>query len=106
MQPISHTPLRGTGRKQQQTLQALQLDEALLNISTVSQAVGLSASSLYRKIAAGEFPQPIRMGKRCTRFKASAVRAWIQAQGAPAQSDGSPSHAPAMSVGREAVSHA
>ena len=80
MLQASPTTARSANRNSQ-PIHALQLDEALLNIATVSQAVGLSASSIYRKIASREFPEPIRLGQRCTRFKASAVRAWIQAQG-------------------------
>ncbi|MDC8772331.1 helix-turn-helix transcriptional regulator [Roseateles albus] len=64
-----------------QTLDALQLPDALLKIQTVTQATGLSASTLYRLIAAGKLAEPIRMGKRCTRFRAADVRAFIQAQG-------------------------
>jgi prophage regulatory protein len=83
MQAISSSsavPKRGAGRNPQ-SLQTLQLDEALLSIATVSQAVGLSASTIYRRVASGDFPEPVRLGQRCTRFKASAVRAWIRAQG-------------------------
>lgn len=64
-----------------QPLDAVQLSDALLRIRTVSYATGLSVASLYRKLAAKEFPEPVRLGKRCTRWKAADVRAWIQAQG-------------------------
>ena len=64
-----------------QPLHALQLPDALLRIKTVTQATGLSSATVYRKLAAGEFPEPVRLGSRCTRWKAADVRAWIQAQG-------------------------
>lgn len=64
-----------------QPLDAVQLSDALLRVRTVSHATGLSVASLYRKLAAKEFPEPVRLGKRCTRWKAADVRAWIQAQG-------------------------
>lgn len=64
-----------------QPLHALQLADALLRIRTVAQAVGLSDATIYRKLAAGEFPEPVRLGSRCTRWKAEAIRAWIKAQG-------------------------
>lgn len=73
-------PTRGNDRNAQ-PLDAVRLPDALLRIQTVAQATGLSSATLYRKVAAREFPQPIRLGQRCTRWKAADVRAWIQAQG-------------------------
>lgn len=67
--------------RQSQSLHAVQLADALLRIQTVAQATGLSDATIYRKLAAGDFPEPIRLGKRCTRWKAADVRAWIQSQG-------------------------
>lgn len=67
-----------------QLLQAVQLADALLRIQTVVQATGLSAATIYRKVAVCEFPRPVRLGQRCTRWKAADVRAWIQAQGTAA----------------------
>lgn len=69
-------PSRGSQR-----LDAIQLADALLRIQTVRQATGLSDATIYRKLKAGEFPEPVRLGTRCTRWKAADVRAWIQAQG-------------------------
>ena len=74
-------PVRGNDRNPQ-SLEALQLSDALLRIATVRQATGLSTATIYRKLNAGEFPQPVRLGARCSRWKAEDVRAWIQAQGA------------------------
>ncbi|TDP63005.1 helix-turn-helix transcriptional regulator [Roseateles toxinivorans] len=71
---------RGNDRNPQ-SLHAVQLSDALLRIQTVAQATGLSDATIYRKLAAGEFPEPIRLGKRCTRWKAADVRTWIQSQG-------------------------
>lgn len=81
MQPITTEAARGNDRNPQ-PLHAVQLDDALLRIKTVTHACGVSVSTIYRKIAAGEFPAPVRLGARCTRWKAADVRAWIQAQGA------------------------
>ncbi len=71
---------RGNDRNTQ-PLQAVQLADALLRMETVTQATGLSPATVYRKLAAGDFPKPVRLGARCTRWKAADVRAWIQAQG-------------------------
>ena len=63
-----------------QPLHAAQIADALLKLATVQALTGLSKTTIYAKAAAGELT-PIRMGKRCTRWKASSVTAWLQAQG-------------------------
>jgi prophage regulatory protein len=63
-----------------QPLEAASLPDALLKIQTVATVTALSASSIFRKTAAGEFPEPIRLGARCTRWRAADVRAWLAAQ--------------------------
>ncbi len=63
-----------------QSLEAAALPDALLKIQTVGTVTGLSASSIFRKTAAGEFPDPVRLGARCTRWRAADVRAWLAAQ--------------------------
>ena len=63
-----------------QALEAASLPDALLKVQTVATVTALSASSIFRKTAAGEFPAPIRLGKRCTRWHAADVRAWLAAQ--------------------------
>ena len=63
-----------------QPLEAASLPDALLKIKTVATVTGLSASTIFRKTAAGEFPEPVRLGARCTRWKSASVRAWLVAQ--------------------------
>lgn len=67
------------GRKAQ-PIAAAELPDALLTIKIVGAVTGLSASSIYRKTATGDFPQPVRLGSRCTRWPAGAVKAWVRAQ--------------------------
>ena len=43
----------------------------------VEAQTGLSRSSLYRKIQAGEFPAPVRLGKRAVGWNSKAVERWI-----------------------------
>ena len=80
MQPFITQAGRGRERNPQ-PLHAVQLADALLRIQTVVSVTGLSGATIYRKLKAGDFPRPVRMGARCTRWKAADVRAWIQAQG-------------------------
>ena len=65
-----------------QPLEAASLPDALLKIQTVAAVTGLSPSTIFRKLAADppQFPAPIRLGKRCTRWRSACVRAWLSAQ--------------------------
>ena len=65
-----------------QPLEAAALPDALLKIQTVAAITGLSPSTIFRKLAADppQFPEPVRLGTRCTRWKSASVRAWLSAQ--------------------------
>ena len=65
-----------------QTLDSLKIPEALLRIRTVVAVTGLSESSIRRKVAAGQFPAPVKDGLRCTRWVAQSVTNWLRKQGA------------------------
>lgn len=51
--------------------------DALLKIQVVLQRTSLSKSTLYAKIKEGSFPQPVRLGARCSRWKASELDQWL-----------------------------
>lgn len=57
-------------------------DWALVDIKVVCAVTGRkSPSSIYSMIGgAGGFPEPVRLSKRCTRWKWGAVREWVEAQ--------------------------
>lgn len=78
MQP-NQSPARH--KRAPQTIQALHIPEALLKIQTVVAVTGLSESSIRRKVAAGEFPAPVKDGSRCTRWVAVQVQNWLRAKG-------------------------
>lgn len=63
-----------------QPLHAAQIADALLKLATVQALTGLGKTTIYAKAASGELT-PIRMGKRCTRWQAGQVIAFLQAQG-------------------------
>lgn len=63
-----------------QPLHAAQIADALLRLPTVQALTGLSKTTIYTLVARLDFPQPIRRGSRCTRWRASDVTAWLQAQ--------------------------
>lgn len=64
-----------------QTVTAALVPDARLKIQTVIQLTGLSASTIRRKTAAGDFPQPIKDGTRCTRWIAGHVTGWLRSHG-------------------------
>lgn len=73
------TPTRAK-RPNPQPLEAATLPEALLTTPTTCAVTGLSSSTLYRLAAAGKL-KPVKMGPRCTRWKAGDVRDFMAAQG-------------------------
>ena len=73
--------IQTTARKRSpQPLHAVQIADALLRLSTVQALTGLGKTSIYAKDATGELTA-IRLGKRCTRWRASQVQQFLQAQG-------------------------
>ena len=55
-------------------------DERLLRLPEVRERTGLGRSSIYARIAANEFPQPIRLGGQAVAWAETEVRAWIEEQ--------------------------
>lgn len=54
------------------------MTERLLRRPAVEEMTGLSRSSIYAMMAGGDFPPPIRIGRRAVAWKMSAVTAWIE----------------------------
>ncbi len=55
-----------------------QLDDNLIDLKSVRAGTGLSGSTIYKMMENKAFPQAIRLGKKCTRWRASEVSAWIR----------------------------
>lgn len=72
---------KGSRSKPEQPIDAAAFAEALLRLKTVEAITGLGRSTIYAKLKAGEFVEPVRLGARCTRFRAGDVQAWLAAQG-------------------------
>lgn len=51
--------------------------DPLLSVAEVMVATGMSKSTLYGKIARGEFPRPVKLSARMTRWRRSAVQAYL-----------------------------
>jgi prophage regulatory protein len=58
------------------------MNEAILRLPAVSRRVGLSRSSIYARVASGDFPRPIKLGSnaRAVGFVASEVDSWLATQ--------------------------
>ncbi|WP_343623154.1 helix-turn-helix transcriptional regulator [Roseateles puraquae] len=63
----------------EQPLHAAHIEDALLKLPTVQALTGLGKTSIYQLIKAGEL-KPVKLGARCTRFRAGDVQAWLQAK--------------------------
>ena len=50
----------------------------LLRLREVLQIAGLCKSQLYRLMATGTFPKPVRVGPRTVRWTVESILAWIE----------------------------
>ena len=51
--------------------------EGLIRLGQVKHLTGLSTATLYRKMSAGEFPRPVRLGVVARAWRLSEVADWI-----------------------------
>ena len=49
-----------------------------LDLHEVTRRVGLRKSFIYRHIALGAFPAPVRLSSRCSRWNAAEVDQWMR----------------------------
>lgn len=52
-------------------------DERLINIKEVAKIIGFNVDWVYKKIAKGEFPQPMKIG-RSSRWSFLVVMEWLR----------------------------
>ncbi len=52
-------------------------NDRILRRKELEQFIGLSRSSIYEAMAQGEFPKPIRIGKRAVGWRQSTIDAWL-----------------------------
>ncbi len=55
--------------------------ESLNKLPAVQHRTGLSKSTIYALIKAGKFPEPVRLGSRCSRWKSSDLDTWLSQVG-------------------------
>lgn len=56
------------------------MDFDYLRRKTVCQTTGLPPSTLYAKMAAGEFPKPVKLGKRAVGWISTDIEDWKRKQ--------------------------
>jgi prophage regulatory protein len=64
---------------------------SLLAIELVLNESGLSKSTIYRDVKAGNFPAPVKLSARRVAWKSEDVQAWIDSR-PPVSTDGEVSH--------------
>lgn len=52
----------------------------ILRYPEVCRTTGLSRKTVERRIAAGDFAVPIKLGPRAVGFRSDEIEAWIKAQ--------------------------
>lgn len=54
------------------------MPEQILRCPHVQRTVGLSRSTIYVMIAEGEFPRPIKLGRRAVGWRESDIAEWLK----------------------------
>lgn len=54
--------------------------DPVLNLKQVQEAVGYSASQIYRLIAKGEFPDRLRLGPGRVGWRSSSISIWLDSR--------------------------
>jgi prophage regulatory protein len=52
----------------------------IYRLHAVRQATGLSTSTIYAMMARGDFPRPVRLGKRAVGWPEHVVREWLESR--------------------------
>lgn len=62
---------------------------SLLRIADVEKLTSLSRSTIYRRLERSLFPAPVKLGRRCTRWRAGDLLDWLAHAHRTCQSDNS-----------------
>ncbi len=58
----------------------LRAGHVLLRLPEVKARTGLSRSTIYLRIASGNFPSPIKLGERASAWDSQEIDTWIAAR--------------------------
>lgn len=62
------------------TQQGANMAHRVLRLPAVKASTGLSRSSIYMRVADGQFPKPIKLGARAVGWLESEVDEWLSRQ--------------------------
>ncbi len=60
--------------------EAMTTPTQLIDLRTIVSRTGMSRMTIYRRMAAGEFPKPMKLGERINRWREADLEAWITAR--------------------------
>jgi prophage regulatory protein len=60
-----------------QPLTAVDIPGAQLTLETVIALTGFGKTSIYKKMREGDFPPPLKIGQRSTRWRSDDIRLWL-----------------------------
>jgi prophage regulatory protein len=63
-------------------IMATNTNKKVMNLNDVLATLGISKSTLYRLIGAGQFPKPFKLGERLNAWRVETIEAWLNAQSA------------------------
>lgn len=64
--------------------------DRILRLPAVQARIPLSTATIYRRMAAGQFPMAIRLGDKAVGWRESEISAWIAGTWQPATQGGTP----------------
>ena len=68
---------RSTDINSASSRQGMMIDDRFLTRAEVEQRFSIARSTIYRLMRSGAFPEPIRVGPRAVRWRASDLDAWL-----------------------------
>lgn len=60
----------------------LRLAQLVRSAANPTAPLPISGATVWRKVAAGTFPRPIKLSERVTAWQAGAIRSWLAGTGA------------------------
>ena len=70
----------GVDHKPYKELVAASVPEMLLRVDTVGAIIGLSTPTIYRLMARGEFPRPVKITDYARAWRLTEIIAWIESR--------------------------
>lgn len=55
--------------------------DCILRLPSVRQRCGISAATIYRRMAKGDFPRAVSLGGKAVGWRESTIDAWIATRG-------------------------